>query len=319
MDRCSFATVLVGSCALFREGLARILSAADFRIAAAVSCVDDVALGSLPQDQPILLIVDVGGDQIATIKDIRLFKGQYPTARIALVANHDQLSDSNIVAAFRAGADAYFLKPSCDTFIKSLELVILGETILPLEVLSFILHHYTELRPHEEAVAHPIGNGAEARSSGASAEVDGKYAPRLSAREKCILRCLIEGDSNKAIARKNDIAEATVKVHVKAILRKIRVSNRTQAAIWAMNNDSFIGGMSTGAALAVTMAAEPSLHRGAIPVASEIHRGAIPVASEILSGEAALASNPMRQPARANGASHAAQARTSPRSGWTSR
>ena len=61
-------------------------------------------------------------------------------------------------------------------------------------------------------------------------------APQLSPREKSILRCLVEGDSNKSIARKIDIAEATVKVHVKAILRKIRVQNRTQAAIWAMNH-----------------------------------------------------------------------------------
>ena len=53
-----------------------------------------------------------------------------------------------------------------------------------------------------------------------------------------ILRCIIEGNSNKCIARKIDIAEATVKVHVKAILRKIRVQNRTQAAIWGINNGS---------------------------------------------------------------------------------
>jgi two-component system nitrate/nitrite response regulator NarL len=51
---------------------------------------------------------------------------------------------------------------------------------------------------------------------------------------------LIEGNSNKSIARKIDIAEATVKVHVKAILRKIRVQNRTQAAIWGMNNESLM-------------------------------------------------------------------------------
>jgi len=51
-----------------------------------------------------------------------------------------------------------------------------------------------------------------------------------------ILHCLIRGDSNKSIARKIDIAEATVKVHVKAILRKTRVQNRTQAAIWGMNH-----------------------------------------------------------------------------------
>ena len=267
--------------------------------------MQDAAPGSLPQDQPILLIIDVGTDQAATIKDIRLFKGQYTTARVALVANHDQLSDSNIVAAFRAGADAYFLKPSCDTFIKSLELVILGETILPFEVLSYILHHYTEVQPFPEIAAPLAANGAEPRSRTASAEADSKYAPRLSVREKCILRCLIEGNSNKAIARKNDIAEATVKVHVKAILRKIRVSNRTQAAIWAMNNDSFIGGMSTDAALAVTRAAEPSLYRGSMPAASEM-----------IGGEA-IAGGQMRQPAGANGASHVHRPRAAARAGWS--
>jgi two-component system nitrate/nitrite response regulator NarL len=52
-------------------------------------------------------------------------------------------------------------------------------------------------------------------------------------REIIILRCLMDGDSNKVIARKCDIAEATVKVHVKAILRKIKAKNRTQAALWA--------------------------------------------------------------------------------------
>jgi Bacterial regulatory proteins, luxR family len=56
------------------------------------------------------------------------------------------------------------------------------------------------------------------------------------------LRCLINGDPNKIIARKIHISEATVKVHVKAILRKVRVHNRTQSrkAIWAMNNRSFM-------------------------------------------------------------------------------
>ena len=62
--------------------------------------------------------------------------------------------------------------------------------------------------------------------------------PALSSREKCILRCIVDGDSNKNIARKVGIAEATVKVHVKAILRKIRLHNRTQAAIWAVNNSA---------------------------------------------------------------------------------
>jgi two-component system nitrate/nitrite response regulator NarL len=60
------------------------------------------------------------------------------------------------------------------------------------------------------------------------------------------LNRLIEGDSNKVIARKIDIAEATVKVHIKAILRKIHVQNRTQAAIWAMSNGLSFAAMDNG-------------------------------------------------------------------------
>src|SRR5258708_2288364 len=58
----------------------------------------------------------------------------------------------------------------------------------------------------------------------------------LSAREMQILGCLVSGDQNKQIAYELKISDGTVKVHLKAILKKIRVQNRTQAAIWAMNH-----------------------------------------------------------------------------------
>ena len=51
-----------------------------------------------------------------------------------------------------------------------------------------------------------------------------------------ILRMLMQGASNKTIALKLVITESTVKVHMKAILRKLRLQNRTQAAIWANDN-----------------------------------------------------------------------------------
>ena len=60
--------------------------------------------------------------------------------------------------------------------------------------------------------------------------------PELSEREAQILDGLVKGHANKVIARTCDITEATVKVHMKSILRKIRVGNRTQAAIWAMEH-----------------------------------------------------------------------------------
>ena len=61
----------------------------------------------------------------------------------------------------------------------------------------------------------------------------GAKDPQLSQREREILLRLAEGESNKQIARLCNITESTVKVHLKAILRKITVHNRTQAAIWA--------------------------------------------------------------------------------------
>ena len=147
------------------------------------------------------------------------------------MADHYRLVLGELVSAFRAGANGYFADVmTCDVFIKSMELVMMGETIFPPAFLSFVLDpeggHLGEAAPRDE------------KSQAILITTEDTLAPQLSTREKSILRCLIEGDSNKCIARKIDIAEATVKVHVKAILRKIRVQNRTQAAIWGMNNGS---------------------------------------------------------------------------------
>jgi two-component system nitrate/nitrite response regulator NarL len=60
--------------------------------------------------------------------------------------------------------------------------------------------------------------------------------PRLSEREAQVLDGLVKGYTNKVIARSCDLTEATVKVHMKSILRKIRVVNRTQAAVWALEH-----------------------------------------------------------------------------------
>jgi two-component system nitrate/nitrite response regulator NarL len=65
-------------------------------------------------------------------------------------------------------------------------------------------------------------------------------APPFSPREASILQLLREGAPNKLIARQLSLTEATVKVHLKSILRKIRVNNRTQAAVWAMQQDALL-------------------------------------------------------------------------------
>jgi two-component system nitrate/nitrite response regulator NarL len=225
----SFATILVGKSILLREGLARILRSGNFRIVASVSCANDL-LPSKPQlHEPLFLIAHTGDSFDAAIEQIGIIRDRHPTGRIAVVADRYRLGE--LVSALRAGANGYFVDVmTCDIFIKSIELVMMGETIYPPAFLSFVLdpeiNQFDETVPHDEQEAILI------------ATEDTIASPQLSPREKSILRCLVEGDSNKCIARKIDIAEATVKVHVKAILRKIRVQNRTQAAIWGMKNGS---------------------------------------------------------------------------------
>ena len=231
--RQSFATVLIGKSVLIREGIARILRSANFRTSASVSCADDLSPSKLQPHQLLFLIVHGGDDFDVAVEQIGLLRDQHPGGRIAIVADDYRLSE--LVSAFRAGAHGYFVNVmTCDAFIKSIELVMMGETIFPPAFLSFVLDpgngHLSEAEPrrHEDDQAILF-------------TTEDTIAPQLSPRETSILRCLIEGDSNKSIARKIDIAEATVKVHVKAILRKIRVQNRTQAAIWGMNNGSLTG------------------------------------------------------------------------------
>jgi DNA-binding NarL/FixJ family response regulator len=227
MTRQSFTTVLVEPSELFREGLIRILNAEKFRILSSAACVHDLLQKPLPQHRSILLIIDVdGSDADSGFVQIADFKAIYPASHVVALADHCRSSD--IISAFRAGADAYLTKFAAhETFIKALELVMLGQTVLPAETSTFI----QDIRfGTKYDVVREFTNAA------VKTEDEKRELSVLSIREKCILSCLIEGESNKIIARKINIAEATVKVHVKAILRKIRVRNRTQAAVWAMNH-----------------------------------------------------------------------------------
>src|SRR5579862_285728 len=204
-----FQTAVVRPSTEQRE-LSQVAVAADYRTVVLSTHAGDLAQVRGVQDQPVLLIVDAGDDPQGAIAHIKLFKERCPSARVAVLA--DEYHRNDLVSAYQAGASGCFVKVmSCGGFIKALEMIMLGETVLPPELLPFI----AQTQDHQEP-APTSANGAEA--SDASAPVpDG--VPRLSVREKCILRCVVDGDSNKAIARKIQIAEATVKVHVKAILR----------------------------------------------------------------------------------------------------
>ena len=222
-------TILVGPHTLRREGIARALDSTDFRIVATETDLQKVDLQKVDLDglakSIYLLIVECSHDVNSAIQQIQHFKVAFPDGKVVLFADH--LSLEELLSAFRAGTNAYFVSvQTCEAFIKVLELVMLGETVLPWELLKLIGKDRQEPPGGTCGLSNNgQGGGTEERQRG----------PRLSERERFILRRIIEGDSNKHVARRLNIAEATVKVHVKAILRKIDVRNRTQAAMWAMS------------------------------------------------------------------------------------
>jgi two-component system nitrate/nitrite response regulator NarL len=153
---------------------------------------------------------------------IGALREQYPQTKIVVIG--DQVDLDTIKRGLAAGLNGFCLTSSGrEILIKSLEMVMLGETVLPSTLVCSMLNSPS----WKSEPGHRIH---AARSEVTTLD---PRAHKLSTREAEILECLMEGAPNKVIARRFDVAEATVKVHVKAILRKIGAANRTQAAIWA--------------------------------------------------------------------------------------
>ena len=238
-------TAIVGPNPLMCESLSRTLQDSAFEIVGTASHIDELnepILKLLPAQPTALLIIDARDRPADAIDQIELFRRSCPEGRIVVLANRCEPGD--VTSVFRSGANAYFSTiATCDDFIKSLELVMQGQTILPSEGMSH-LHNY---EPSPSDGAQTTARVAKRRSANNAPQTVGTTeAPGLSKQERHILRCLAEGSANKVIARDCKIAEGTVKVHVKAILRKIKVQNRTQAAIWALNNRSLVWAAGSG-------------------------------------------------------------------------
>jgi two-component system, NarL family, nitrate/nitrite response regulator NarL len=218
----SIRTFLVEPNALLREGLRRILSETVYAPSVAAGTLDEVSSQCGPDSGTVVLITDASRDHEGLCHQTKLLKEQNPNAKVIMLV--DQYDLANVLTAFRSGADAYLKKSiSYEVLVKSLDLVLLGEAIFPGAIIELLREQ--DARVEEGKQASPEGTQELTPP-----------AKGLSVRETVILRCLMDGDSNKIIARKYDITEATVKVHVKAILRKIQAKNRTQAAIWAASH-----------------------------------------------------------------------------------
>jgi two-component system, NarL family, nitrate/nitrite response regulator NarL len=197
--------LIVEDSRLFREGMKRILADSPY---------DKDAVAILNEGfTPSLLLLDFRENDVEDFDHIRRLRAHSLTARIVVLTN--DVSTSKLTKALELGCDAYLLKDmSPEALIQSLTLTMLGEKVFPTNLAQLLIEGRL---------------GATAAPS-----VRPFSASGLSEREMQILRCLVNGDPNKVIANRLKITEATVKVHLKGLLRKISVSNRTQAAIWAV-------------------------------------------------------------------------------------
>lgn len=203
--------VIIGRNEIVREGLSRILADQGFTVTAAVP--ENSADMSAPDGSyPKLIIVDA--ETVDEGIDIcSLLRNAYANARLVIMADPYDLE--SVSRAFAAGVDGYLVKAiSCAPLVGALKLILLGEKIVP-----------------SQAVMAMTDRRAPARLDWFVSPM----AAELTDREMEIVRHLVHGEANKLIARRLSVSEATVKAHVKAILRKLQVSNRTQAAIWAVN------------------------------------------------------------------------------------
>jgi two-component system nitrate/nitrite response regulator NarL len=153
-------------------------------------------------------------------ESVRLLKSLSPDGKVVLAAETDGGIDPRRVLALSADACIFNLN-SPDALIKALELAFLDQ-----RVFVFPKSIATTAEKDVDVADPPRGSQSDEPSR----------LRHLSPRERQVLVCLAQGSSNKVIARSLNLSKATVKVHLKAILRKIKAHNRTQAGIWAIQH-----------------------------------------------------------------------------------
>jgi two-component system nitrate/nitrite response regulator NarL len=231
------ALLVVDDHTLFRRGLVALLSQdGRFMVAGEAGDIGE-ALRCVERSKPDLILLDnhlpgvLGVDGIAALKDAA------PGTRILMLTvseNEDDLS-----AALQAGADGYLLKTvELDSLSESIIKVLDGESVVSPEMMTKLVAAFRAKTPPAAAgdgAAVPGGRNGDAPAPGLRAD---SAMALLSAREREVLALIARGDSNKVIARKLDIAETTVKIHVQHILRKLQLSSRVQAAVYAAGREA---------------------------------------------------------------------------------
>jgi NarL family two-component system response regulator LiaR len=168
----------------------------------------DEAIASVREHVPAVVLLDLLMPKTDGMTALREIKRISPATQVVILTSHQ--GDAQLFDAIKAGAISYVLKTAgVETVVESVRAAARGESMLDPSVAARVLEEMRRLRDHEE--------------------VD-----QLSKREIDVLTALARGRSNKEIAGDLSIGEETVKTHVSNILSKLHLADRTQAAIYGL-------------------------------------------------------------------------------------
>ena len=208
-------TLIADDHPLLRDALSQILRTLDNRMIL-LEADEGGAVRRLVQEHPDLdlLLLDIGLPGVRGLDLFHELRQQQPTLPIVAFSG---IEDPVTVKAVLAGGGMGFIPKSSPppVMINALRLVLAGGRYLPPALLA----------PEAVMATAPAVLDGETQVGVTPAEV------RLTERQQQVLHCLVQGLSNKEICRVLGLAEATVKIHVSAILKALRVTSRTQAVI----------------------------------------------------------------------------------------
>ena len=198
------SAVVVSQDRLSRQALDRLLRSSDVDVLAAFDNAAEAAESLANGEDPEVFLLDFSMEPPSIVDELALLRRRFPPSQIVVLTGSP--SDRTMTACLATGVAAYLTKDiTAEALTQCIRLVMLGIAVWPTNLAAMLA------------------------ARGASIS-------RLSKREVEVLQCLVQGDTNKEIARRLDIAEETVKCHIRALTRRLNARNRVQLAIWARAN-----------------------------------------------------------------------------------
>jgi len=206
---------------VFRQGLRDVLEIEEDMEVVAEAADGEEAMEKALDQEPHIILMDINLPTINGLQVTRQIKSKLPATKFVMITGYDDAEQ--VFHALRAGASAYCPKDiTPDKLIHTIECVDDGKYVVGEQVMT-----YDEVvKWIEKKVGGMVGSLA--------ADMEDYLVP-LSPREMEILEHVTRGMSNKEIAFKLGISHQTVKNHMTSILRKLRVDDRTQAAVYALS------------------------------------------------------------------------------------